>query len=111
MSEKLKPLEAKDIHMGCLNCSTACLKAPLTMAIAVGFGDAYIEKDGKKIYDGEAEYQAGKEPKRLQYFEDLAKEEPDADWRLVKYGPMHGETFQRQGNGLWVCVESNQGFA
>lgn len=106
-----KPIEAKDLHIGCLNCSTACLKAPMDMEIAVGFGMAIVTKDGKQIYDGEADYRQDKKIKRVRYFENLARKEPKCDWRIIKNGPMHGETFQRQGKNNWVCIESNNGFA
>ena len=63
---KKDPIKRKDLHVGCLNCSTAALIAPM---------------------------------------------DPDHDWRIVKFGPMHGETFQRQVENNWVCIESNEGFA
>jgi len=99
------------IFKGCLNCSTAARIAPMEMTIAVGFGTAIVMKDGEQIYDGERDWQDGKEPKSVQYFEDMAKLDPDHDWQIVKKGPMHGETFQRQGENNWVCIESNEGFA
>ncbi len=108
---KKDPIKRKDLHVGCLNCSTAALIAPMDMVIAVGFGCAYVEKDGHQIYDGEYDYKNGNEPKTVSYFEDMAKEDPDHDWRIVKFGPMHGETFQRQVENNWVCIESNEGFA
>lgn len=109
--KKEKPIEAKDLRIGCLNCSTACLKAPLDMEIAVGFGDAFVTKNGTIIYDGEKAYREGKTVKKVKYFENLARKEPKADWRIIKNGALHGETFQRQGKNNWVCIESNQGFA
>jgi hypothetical protein len=109
--KKLNAVEAKDLHIGCLNCSTAALKAPMDMMIAVGFGSAIVFKDGKMIYDGEADCHKTGKAKTVKHFEMLARKSPKSDWRIQKYGPMHGETFQRQGKNNWVCVESNQGFA
>lgn len=109
--EKLKPLEGKDIHVGYLCCSTAARVAPLEMGIAVGFGAAYVTRDGEKIYDGERDFHDGKEPLTVRDIEAMAKDDPDHDWRIVKHGPMHGETFQRHCDDTWVCVESNEGFA
>lgn len=43
--------------------------------------------------------------------EALALLKPDADWRVILEGPLHGETYQRQGEGRWVLVVKNQGFA
>lgn len=107
--EKLKPLESKDIHVGCINCSTAARVAPMDMLIAVGFGSAIVTKDDELIYDENSI--SGDNYWTVQDAENLAKLEPDCDWRIEKHGPLHGETFQRQGENNWVCVESNEGFA
>lgn len=109
--KKLKPIPPNKIHIGCLCCSTAAQIAPLNMLICVGFGDAYVTKNGKEIYNGEEDYRNGNKPKTIKYFENLARKNPKSDWRIIKYGPLHGETFQRHGKNKWVCVESNQGFA
>ena len=107
---KLPP--AKDIHIGCSNCSTAARQAPLDMLCAVGFGACYVKRDKDKVYSERPNMaEAEADMPTLQKFEDMAKADPDHDWRLVKVGAMHGETFQRQGDGLWICVESNEGFA
>jgi hypothetical protein len=110
--EKLPAIAAKDLHVGCLNCSSAALVAPLDMVIAVGFGSSYVTKDGEIVYD-EQLVDDGKYW-TVQDAEDMAAQDPDHDWRIVKYGPLHGETFQRQERQSiyqWICVESNPGFA
>ena len=107
--KKLPATEGKDLHAGCLNCSTAALIAPMDMVIAVGFGSAIVTKNGELIYDESSI--SGENYWNVQDAENLAVIEPDCDWRIEKHGPLHGETFQRQGDGLWVCVKSNQGFA
>jgi hypothetical protein len=109
--KKLPGITQDKLHIGCLNCSTSALEAPMHMGIAVGFGGAYVLKDGECVYDGQWDYQSGNEPKTVRQIERMASRDPDHDWRIVKDGPMHGETFQRQGKGKWVCVESNAGFA
>lgn len=106
--EKLPALNAKDIHIGCLNCSTAAAIAPMEMLVAVGFGAAYATKDSEVVY---METTHDDDLKTVGDIEEMAKADPDHDWRIVKEGPMHGETFQRHGDGQWVCVESNRGFA
>ena len=109
---KLQPqIDPKDLKIGCLNCSTAALTAEMGMLICVGFGMAYVTKDEKLIYDGELDLQNGKEPLAVKDIEAMAANDPDHDWRIIKKGPLHGETFQRHGVGKWVCVESNCGFA
>jgi len=42
--------------------------------------------------------------------EKVAAADPDHDWRIVLYAPLHGEVYQRQ-DGRWVLVEKNDGFA
>lgn len=102
-----KPLNPKHIYLGSLTCSTACSQAPLDMPIAVGFGYANATKDGEVVYE---ETDDG-EWKTVGDIEAMAVSDPDHDWRIMKYGPLHGETFQRHGDGSWMCIESNQGFA
>jgi hypothetical protein len=82
----------------------------MDMVIAVGFGIAQAFRDSDLIYseDPQGEFEDAMTVAQL---EKLAAAEPEHDWRIVKHGPLHGETFQRQGPALWVCVESNQGFA
>jgi hypothetical protein len=109
--EKLKPLEGKEIKIGCLCCSTAARTARMNMPICVGFGSAFVTKDGVEVYDGEAALRDENEPLTVRDIEAMAKADPDHDWRIVKYGPMHGETYQRHCDETWVCVESNEGFA
>ncbi len=103
----LPPVAAKDIHIGCLCCSTACQVAHMDMVIAVGFGMANVTRDGVPVYE---------EPREGPYWtvqdaENAALGDPDHDWQIMKEGALHGETFQRHGPGRWVCVESNEGFA
>lgn len=100
---------AEHIHIGCLNCSTAARVAPMEMLIAVGFGSAYVTKDDECVYD--EQMVTDDKYWTVQDAENLAKLDPDKDWRITKMGPMHGETFQRQGENNWVCIESNEGFA
>lgn len=109
---ELQPqIDKKDLHIGCLNCSTAALKAPMEMLICVGMGMAVATKDGKVIYDGEEDLHNDKEPLAVKDIEAMAAQDPDHDWRIIKEGPLHGETFQRHGVENWVCIESNPGFA
>lgn len=85
--------------------------APTDMIIAAGFGDAYVTKDGVKVYDGEADFHNDLMPKTVGDIEEMAKADPEHDWRIVIYTPLHGETYQRHAPGTWVCIESNMGFA
>jgi len=108
---KLPAIEPSGIHQGCLCCPTPTVHADLEKQICVGFGSAIATRNGQCIYDGEADLQQDKEPKTIGEIEEIAKLEPDEDWRIEFYGPLHGETYQRQGENLWVMIESNMGFA
>jgi hypothetical protein len=110
MPFEIKP-PAQKIFKGCINCSSASSVADLERTICVGFGAAYVTKNNELIYDGEQELRDGKEPKKIKEIEDMAKLDPENDWQISFDGPMHGETYQRQGDNHWVCIESNQGFA
>jgi hypothetical protein len=43
--------------------------------------------------------------------EKAALADPDHDWRIVLFGPLHGEVYQRHEAGAWMLVEKNEGFA
>jgi hypothetical protein len=107
---------------GCLVCECAGAKPlsfPLDGVIAVGFGFAACTKDGAIVLeepqlrfdendepiDEEDEYPTGADAEKL------AAADPDHDWRIQLDGPMSGRTYQRQGEGKWVLVEQNEGFA
>jgi len=106
--EKLAP--AENIYQGCASCTTAARIAPMDMLIAVGFGSACVTKNDEFIYD-EQGVENDDDYWTVQDAENVAKLDPDCDWRITKIGPLHGETFQRQGDNNWVCIESNEGFA
>jgi len=87
--------------------------------IAVGFGCAQAYRDGDCVADGECGFIVvdGKPVRcepwslRFQDIEAMAVADPNHDWRIELNGPLHGETYQRQGVGVWVCIETNEGFA
>lgn len=106
---KLEPIKAT--ARGCLNCGTLVEKASMEMLIAVGFGDAHVERDGEIIYD-ELDCQMDSDKLwTVQDAENEALKDPDHDWRVVLDGPLRGRTFQRHGDGEWVLVAENNGFA
>ena len=86
-------------------------QASMETPILVGFGKAVATKDGEVVYDGERAYEEGANVKTLQDIETMALLDPRCDWRVVLHGPMDGETFQRQGVGIWLRIEWNAGFA
>lgn len=103
---KQKPLEKLNPNP-CLHCPDPLLEAPMEKIIAVGFGSAVLTCDGKLIADGER----AKKWLRFKDAEKMAEKDPEHDWQVQLHGPLHGETYQRQGKGKWVCIEQNEGFA
>ena len=80
--------------------------------ISVGFGDAKLTKDGETIWeeDTTSDYSYD-DCMSVAEAEELAKADPDHDWRIVIYGALSGRTYQRHGDMQWVLVERNLGFA
>ena len=107
--KKERPIDEKDIHIGCQTCSPVTHTLEMGRVLAVGFGSCNATKDNKFIYD-EQNVKDENYP-TAQYLEDMAKADPDHDWRVSFYTPLHDEVYQRQGEGHWVMVESGPGFA
>lgn len=97
----------------CLQCPDPRAELPPYSVVAVGFGDAHLERDGEVLWDENRDGEGldWGDMMTCAKAEEMAAADPDHDWRIVKHGPLHGETYQRHGKGRWVCVEQNQGFA
>lgn len=106
---RLKPLGHAP-HSGCLNCGSKPETLPMDYPIVVGFGSAYVSKDGIDVLDGEEAYHNGKEPPTVADAEKLYLAEPDHDWRIHIEGPMGGVVYQRHEEG-WVACIRLAGFA
>ncbi len=108
MTEMLPPMEGR--NNPCLNCPPIESTLEMERVIAVGFGAAYVIKGDQTVYyeKPDAQYE---ECWTVAMAEATATADPDHDWRIVMDGPMHGETYQRQGEGRWVLVATNDGFA
>jgi hypothetical protein len=107
---KLPPISKKKIHKGCMICSCVEQVAPMDLWITVGFGSAFVTKDGEVTYS-EPPNTEWEDTLGLVAVELTAREYPESDWRVHLSGPLHGEVYQRQGKNKWVLVESNRGFA
>lgn len=101
-------------HGGCLNCGFQHAILPMNSIIAVGFGSATLEKGDQLIYD---ENGYGQEHENADGFvtvakaEELAKADPDHDWRIHLVAPLSERHYQRQGDAHWVLYEKGDGFA
>ena len=107
--KKLKPYEG-EVWQGCLNCPPVLRKAKMHMRIAVGFGMACVTKDDKIIFSESPEMD-WKDIPTLMKFENMARKDPNHDWRAALNAPMRDRMYQRQGRNEWVLVKSGQGFA
>ena len=106
--EKLEGI--KGGHGGCLCCGYQHEHLPLTRLIAVGFGWAAVTKNGEEVYnENDVKYKS--DLWTAQEAENLAKQEPDNDWRIHLVAPLSERHYQRQDDGLWVLYEKGMGFA
>jgi hypothetical protein len=106
--KKLPPIEGG--ACGCLNCGRVHAKLKLNRRIAIGFGEASVRKDGILVWEEGPDVEF-KECWTVQKAENRARKDPDHDWCITLYGPLHGEVYQRHGRNSWVLVEKNRGFA
>jgi len=105
---KLPPLTGGRTF-GCATCGYKPEVASLDMKIAVGFGDAYLSKNGKVVWSEDCK--DWKDCITVAQAEEIAKKDPNNDWKIVLYGALSEAVYQRQGDSLWVLVKVGQGFA
>lgn len=105
--EKKEPI--KGGFGGCMHCGYQYDVAPMDMLIAVGFGYAAVTKDGEPVYE-ECNIEDESEFWTTQDAEDLARKDPDHDWRIILEAPLSGRTYQRHGEDKWMLIAKNPGF-
>lgn len=107
--EKLPAIEGGS--GGCACCGYQYSHLPLQSLIAVGFGHAAVTKNGEEVYNEmNAEFK-NEDLWTAQDAENLAKEEPNNDWRIHLVAPLSERHYQRQEDGLWVLYKKGIGFA
>lgn len=105
--KKQKPLNGRVV--GCGTCGYKEGVAGLGMRIAVGFGDAQLKKNGVIVWnEGNEEWE---DCMTVAQAEELAKKDPDNDWRIWLYAPLSEIEYQRQGENEWVLIKTGMGFA
>lgn len=104
-------------YIGCLNCGAGEMKsdkkkitARMNTRIYNGFGGWTITKNGKLIFMGEQDKEFHEYP-TLMKFENMARKDPNHDWRAECFLPLRDATYQRQGKNEWVLIKSGPGFA
>lgn len=111
--EKMKPI--KGGHGGCMSCGYQYDILPMGSIIAVGLGFAGVTKNDEQIYIEPNEYDEEDEGEKqywtVQDAENVAKQDPDNDWRIHLVAPLSERHYQRQGDNNWVLYEKGMGFA
>lgn len=94
----------------CLNCCAVRRGVlPLNTRLIIGFGFINVECDGVEVWSVPTpEIEPGP---TLRKFENMARKNPKADWRVHFHGPMDDRHYQRQGRNRWVLYEKGLGFA
>lgn len=106
----IKPLDTKKIHHGCLNCGGTEDILSMDTVLYNSFGGWKITKNGELFFEEDMDKEWLKN-KKMNEIEQIAKKDPDNDWRAIVYLPLRGATYQRYADNKWVCIESNEGFA
>jgi formate hydrogenlyase subunit 6/NADH:ubiquinone oxidoreductase subunit I len=107
--EKMTPI--KGDYGSCLCCGYQHEILPMDAIIAVGLGVAQVTKNGEVVYDEPYEPKDDSEYWTAQDAENLARQDPDNDWRIHLVGPLSERHYQRQGDSHWVLYEKGEGFA
>ena len=105
---KETPIPGKII--GCRCCGGNKEVFPLDSRFAVGFGTSGVTKDGAYVYQ-ESPKEEWNDCPTLSKFEGMAAIDPDHDWRMFRHGPLKGSVYQRHGDGKWVLISEDEGFA
>lgn len=107
----------KNPHIGCANCGGGEMQqmddvilARMDTRIYGSYGGWTIMADDKIIYDPPINLEWKKYP-TLAHFEEMARKDPDKDWRAILNMPLRDAIYQRQGENRWVLVKSGLGFA
>lgn len=78
----------------------------LDSCLSVGYGECGVIKDGKKVFsdiDSDKDYTA-------QYFEEVAKGDPDHTWVMFFNLPMSSSVYTRKSDGVWILTHTDDGF-
>ena len=104
---RLKPLGHPG-YSGCLNCPPKPENMPVETDLHdLIYGMISIKRGRTTVWSDDMHDPT---PHPLSEFEAMATSDPERDWRLILWGPLSGQEYQRQ-DGEWVLVKTNQGFA
>lgn len=75
--------------------------------VAVGFGAAYVARDGQSVWR-----ETDDEPMMTgSMAEEMAALDPLHEWKICLYGPLASSVYRREAPGRWVLIEKGEGFA
>lgn len=114
IAQPWEPKPAVNGKVYCNVCGGGRDKSGEDFLIAVGFGSAGVSASGKHIIDEQEwidtdDYDGAEVT--LSLVERVAQTRPELDWRIGMHGPLSGQEYQRQGEGRWVLVHQDEGFA
>lgn len=69
-----------------------------------------IKKNGQIVYLSVGDEPYNEAP-TLMKFENMARKEPNCDWRYWHLTGLHDELYQRHGRNYWPLVKSGLGYA
>lgn len=94
----------------CACCPATVEKLDMHTRMYQAMGGWVIFKDGKQFYMGDFNKEFEEYP-TLMKFENLARKEPDVEWRAELNLPLRSGIYQRHGENCWVLIEKGEGFA
>lgn len=113
-AEPWSPQPPVDATIACACCGAGRDKSGEDFIVAVGFGSAGVTAGRQHIID-EQEWldtdEFGGAEVSLALVERIAQTRPELDWRIHMHGPLSGQEYQRQGDGHWVLISRDDGFA
>jgi len=108
--KKEKPLDS--CVLGCLLCGYTRGKLSMRTKIVAGFSDNWIKKNSEVVYQApDNDLNDWDTAPTLMKFENMARKDPDNDWRYWINQPLREAEYQRQGKNEWVLIRTWRGFA
>jgi hypothetical protein len=81
----------------------------LDAVIGVGLGYAALTRDGWSVYDENGKRHC--DLMTVAQAEDLARREPERDWRIHLVSQLENRHYRREGACLWVLYERGHGMS
>ena len=110
MKKTFDKLPAIDGSISCLTCGCGAVSnLEMDRIIGVGFGIAGYSRDGETLWQ-EGDEEVDQLP-TVKQVEEMARVDPNRDWRIYFFAPLYESEYQRQGDDEWVLISKGRGFA